>query len=418
MAGGATFINEQQKKAARERGDLIRQQLGKLKRKGVTLTKVAKRAGVSRTYLYKLINAKIITPAISTLSKIEKVLGWGVPAHRFSCPSGGTILDTSTVGSFLKSLLRAPARELEHVANTFFYRGNLPVNIAARLILSQKRLKDGNREEAVIELVKATISNAGTRLSEVIGPTLWPKPLLFILNSRIYAYQKFRYLLALGNRARNIGDPNYAEKQCYGLARSLQLEKAEKPWHALERRELSVSQRCASLNEAERLIKDAENDAEQYGVRTTRSYIAWDNFRKKEYLKAHDQFDTILHDNSLGAIVSWWHKMAGCLGLGVTMYTNDRIKYDEALGYCLQAEYISAMLGLQVDVTRGICEQLLGHHILLSPSAVVRKIGREIGVSKEKMEKIRHKALIESGLQKELLAELRGDSWALDLFPN
>jgi hypothetical protein len=69
------------------------------------------------------------------------------------------------------------------------------------------------------------------------------------------------------------------------------------------------------------------------------------------------------------------------------------------------------MLGLQVDVTRDVSEQLLDPETLLSPSAVVRKIGKEKGVDEEKMEKIRHTALIESGLQKELLAELSGASW-------
>jgi hypothetical protein len=198
--------------------------------------------------------------------------------------------------------------------------------------------------------------------------------MLSILNSPSYDYQRVRFLLALGNQARNIGDPDYAEKQCYGKARAILPKKAKKALHALERRELSVSQKCASLAEAEELIKDAEDDAEQYGVRTTRNYIAWDNFRKNESLKAHDEFHTILHDKSLGKIVSWWHKMAGCLGLGVTLYTHDRVKYDDAFSYCFKAEYISAMLGLQVDVTRGISKHLLGPLTLLSPSAVVRKI--------------------------------------------
>jgi hypothetical protein len=76
------------------------------------------------------------------------------------------------------------------------------------------------------------------------------------------------------------------------------------------------------------------------------------------------------------------------------------------------AEYISAILGLQVDVTRGISEQLLGPGTLLSPSSVVRKIVKESGVAKEKMEEIRYTALIASGLQKDLLAELSGASWA------
>jgi hypothetical protein len=76
------------------------------------------------------------------------------------------------------------------------------------------------------------------------------------------------------------------------------------------------------------------------------------------------------------------------------------------------AEYVSAILGLRVDVTRGISEQVLGPGTLLSPSAVVRKIGKEKNVAKEKMEEIRRTTLIESGLQKELLAELSGASWA------
>jgi hypothetical protein len=106
--------------------------------------------------------------------------------------------------------------------------------------------------------------------------------------------------------------------------------------------------------------------------------------------------------------------MVGWLGLGATLYASDaQSKYEKALGYCLMAEYVSAILGLQVDVTRGISRQLLlGPGTLLSPSAVVRKIVKESNVARKKMEEIRHTALIESGLQKELLAELSGASWA------
>ena len=94
-----------------------------------------------------------------------------------------------------------------------------------------------------------------------------------------------------------------------------------------------------------------------------------------------------------GAIVSWWHKMAGWLGLGATLYTNNPRECEQALHCCLKAEYVSAMLGLRVDVTRGISEQLLSPQALLSPSAVVRKIGEERDVAKEEMEEIRHSRL-------------------------
>lgn len=343
---------------------------------------------------------------------VERVFGWTVPIHCYGCPSEGVVLDATTAGSCLNSLLLCQDWELENLANSTFYRGNLNLNMAIRLALSCRYHNKGNEEEEAVQLAKATISNGGSSQSEVVGPLL-DSHMPPVLND--LPYQKLRVLLALGNRYRNIGRPDVAEKEYYGQARyilsNMLPEKAKKARHALERRELSVRQRCASLDEAKGLIKDAEDD-EQYGVRTTRNYIAWDNFRKYKYLKAHNEFDTILHDNSLGKIVSWWHKMAGCLGLGVTMYTNDRVKYDEALGYCLKAEYISAMLGLQVDVTRGISRQLLGHHTLLSPSAVVKKIGRERGVSPEKMVEIRCTALIESGLQEELLAELSGASLA------
>jgi hypothetical protein len=62
-------------------------------------------------------------------------------------------------------------------------------------------------------------------------------------------------------------------------------------------------------------------------------------------------------------------------------------------------------------LNEGISEQLLSPGTLLSPSAVVRKIGKEKKVAKEKMEEIRRTALIASGLQEELLAELSGESW-------
>jgi hypothetical protein len=168
----------------------------------------------------------------------------------------------------------------------------------------------------------------------------------------------------------------------------------------------------ASSNDVEKVINNAKDNNDQYGYLTALQIEGYSNFRNEEFGQAEESFHMLFEASKQNTIVSWWHKMAGWLGLGVTLYTNDRVKYDEALGYCLKAEYISAMLGLQVDVTRGISEQLLGPQTLLSPSAVVRKIGKEKNVAKEKMEEIRRTALIESGLQKELLTELSGASWA------
>jgi hypothetical protein len=348
---------------------------------------------------------------------LEKVLGWTVPVHRRGCPSEGVPLDAVTASGRLNSLLLCGTGELENVANTLFYRGNLNLNMAIRLALSHRYLNEGNEEEAAIQLAKATISNGGSSQSEVVGPIL-DLHMPPVLND--LPYQKIRVLLALGNRARNIGDPDLAEKEYYGQARyilsNLSPKKTKKARHALERRELSVRQRCASLDEAKGLIKDAVDDAEQYGVLTTRNYIGLDNFRKNEYVQAEDNFrememEMLFEAQNPNAIVSWWHKMAGWLGLGATVYANDpKRRFEEALRYCLMSEYVSAMLGLQVDVTRGISEQLLGPPTLLSPSAVVRKIGKEKNIAKEKMEEIRRTALIESRLQKDLLAELRVDN--------
>lgn len=348
---------------------------------------------------------------------LERMFGWTVPTHRYGCPSKGVVLDATSAGSFFNSLLQCPTWKLENMANITFYRGDLPLNVWIRYILSQRHLKRGNKVGAAIELVNATISYAGSVLSEEAGLILWPSHMLSILDG--IPYEKARLLLALGNRARNNGHPDYAEKQCYGQAKfilsNMPPKEAKKPLHALERRELSVNHKCASLDEAERLIKDAEYDAEQYGVLTTQNYIALDNFRNNNYIQAEDYFremEMLFKAKRLNTTVSWWHKMAVWLGLGATVYANDpKGKFEEALSYCLMSEYISAMVGLQVDITRGTSEQLLIPGTLLSPSAVVRKIGQEKCVPKEKMEEIRRTALIESGLQKELLVELSGTAW-------
>lgn len=329
---------------------------------------------------------------------LDKALGWTVPVHRDGCLLEGFALDAAGAGD-LSSLLLLATPELENLANITFHQGKLIRNIVIRLILS-RRCED--EQEAAIQLVKAAISNAGSNQSEVIGPILdsYIKP--SVLNN----YQKVRLLLALGNRARNIGRPDVAEKECYGQARHIlyTLKKAKKARHALERRELSVRQSCASLAEAENLIATAREDAETYGVRTTLNYIALDNFRNNDYVHAEDNFRVMLDYKELGGTISWWHKMAGWLGLGATLYANNSGEFKKALYWCLKAEYVSAMLGLHVDVTRGISEQLLGPRALLSPSAVVRKIGKEKNVLKEKMAEIRHTALIESRLQEEVLA--------------
>jgi hypothetical protein len=323
------------------------------------------------------------------------------------------------VGGRLHSLLLAPTWELENVANTTFHQGNINLNIVIRIALSHRYLRkgEGYEEEAAIELAKATISNAASIQSEVISPIL---DLHMPPGLNNWPYQEIRVLLALGNRYRNIGYPDYAEKQCYGKAghiiSTLPHPRKAKSLHALRRRELSVRQRCASSDEAKELIAHAKDDADPYGLRTTLHYIGWDNFRNNEYAQAEGNFHAMLYDQELGANVSWWHKMAGWLGLGAALYVDtlrDPGKFEKALCYCLKAEYVSAMLGLRVDVTRGINRLLLGRGKLLSTSAMVKKIGKEQKVSREKMQELRHTALIESGLRKELLAELSGASWAL-----
>jgi hypothetical protein len=343
---------------------------------------------------------------------LERVLGWDVPVHRHGCPSAVVDLDVEAAGGWLNSLLLSPPWKLENAANTLFYRGNLNVNMWIRLILSQRCLNNEYKQGAAAEIARATISNGGSNRSEIIGPIL-DRRMPSVLNR--LPRQIIQVSLAKGNRARNIGNPNLAEKVYYGQARDILSKQPQnkKGRHALKRRELSVSPKCASSDEAKGMIEDAIEDAEQYGVLTTRNYIGLDNLRKNDYVQAETSFREMVNffdDQKPNTIVSWWHIMAGWLGLGATLYASDQSKREEALGYCLKSEYISALLGLQVDVTRGISEQLLGHHTLLSPSAVVKKIGGEEGVKPEKMVEIRRTALIDSGLQQDLLAELNGTS--------
>ncbi|MGH9876566.1 MAG: helix-turn-helix domain-containing protein [Nitrososphaerales archaeon] len=188
---------------------------------------------------------------------LQKVVGWTVPVHRDGCPSATMFLNIAGAHDRLNSLVISSNLNLGNLANTTFYGGNLPLNIVILFILSHRRYE----EERAIDLVKASIRNAGSRPSEVIGPIL-RRHMPSILSS--LDYQRARLLLALGNRARNVGDPDYAEK-CYGQARyiinKMLPKEAVKPRHAILRRELSVSPRGASAAEAERLIKDAEGDA-------------------------------------------------------------------------------------------------------------------------------------------------------------
>jgi hypothetical protein len=181
--------------------------------------------------------------------------------------------------------------------------------------------------------------------------------------------------------------------------------------NALDRRQMTVAEH-ASSNDVEKVINNAKDNNDQYGYLTALQIEGYSNLRNEEFGQAEESFSVIvLEGQKPNAYVSWWHKMTGWLGLGVTLYASDQSKYDKALGYCLMAEYVSAMLGLRVDVTRGISTLLLEGK-LLSTSAMVEKIGKDKDIRKEKMQELRHKALIQSGLQKVLLEELSGASWS------
>jgi hypothetical protein len=164
---------------------------------------------------------------------------------------------------------------------------------------------------------------------------------------------------------------------------------------------MTVAQRVG-LNNVEKVIDNARDHNDPRGLLTAYHNVGWHYFRDGDYGTAEKNFSVIVFEGQKpNAIDSWWHKMVGWLGLGATLYASDQSKCDKALGYCLMAEYVSAILGLRVDVTKGISEQFLGPGTLLSPSAVVRKIGKEKNVIKGRMEEIRRTALIASGLQKD-----------------
>jgi tetratricopeptide (TPR) repeat protein len=340
--------------------------------------------------------------------ELENVLNWTLYVHRdCNLPEGVSpdVMDAIR----LNLLLKCQSWELENLANLTFYRGHLNKNIELRFILSQLCINVGNEAGAVIELAKATISNAGSNKSEMIGPVLdFHMPA--VLNGM--PHQEIQVLLGKGNRMRNIGQPDLA-KQHYERALWLinnkiwiQSHKARSE-NATMRRLATVTKNVSSRDM--RIIINNTKD-QQYGYRTALGISGYNHFRNTEYYRAEKSFRAMFEQEP-DAIASWWHKMAGWLGLGLAMYANNQKLYDKALICCLKAEYTSAMLGLRVDVTRGISEQLFSHGSLLSPSVVVRKIGQEKEVLKEEMEDIRRIALIDSGLQEELHAELNGRSW-------
>jgi hypothetical protein len=181
--------------------------------------------------------------------------------------------------------------------------------------------------------------------------------------------------MGTGNRVRNIGYAETAKLRCYERARQIidknirtRIPKA-KVVNALERREMTVSPEVRS-SDAEKLIQHATDSDERYGLLTAYQIVGYNDFRTKDYVRAEDRFRLMLDDQKRDAVISWWHKMAGWLGLGVMMYANDRSKFEEALCYCLMAEYVSAMLGLRVDVTKDVNNLLLlGPNEILNPSA-------------------------------------------------
>lgn len=334
-------------------------------------------------------------------SELGKALSWTVTVHRGRC-----YFPPHALASFSDWEIW----ELENKANELFARGNLNINMWLRLILSHKRYNGGDVQQAVIERVKANISNAGSTLSQNIEPILWPKSMSSVLMPALndMPYYKVQYYLSEANRLRNIGNPDYAERVCFDKAKWLIETKIIKRTiveHTWGRRYMTVS-RNVTGREAENAIEYAKQDSKPYARRTAYHNVAWLYLRDEKYQKAENYFLNTFEEEP-GEIISWWHKMAGWLGLATALYVSDPSNYDEPLGFCLKAEYVSAMLGLRVDVTRGVSKQVLqGYGALLSPSDVVQKIGQERGVSKEQMEKIRHRVLIESGLQNELFSEL------------
>ena len=350
--------------------------------------------------------------------ELERVFGWAVPVHRGSCPLGREQPNAPLAAVPLDFFFRCGPHALQNLANTTYLRGNLVTNVAISLILRHQCLNEGNEHDAASELAKATIANAASITSAGIGQLLrshMPN------NVHAMTYLWIHVLMGLGNLVRNLGYPDRAEKRCYGQAR-WNIDKirgrnsrvrAVRALDALERREMTVAKHLGS-NDVERVVDNARDHNDPRGLLTAYHNVGWHYFRDGDYRTAEKNFSIIvLEGQKPNAIDSWWHKMTAWLGLGATLYVSDQSKYDKALGYCLMAEYVSAILGLRVDVTRGISEQLLGPGTLLSPSSVVRRIVKESNFDKEKVEEIRRTALIESGLQKELLAELSGASWAL-----
>jgi hypothetical protein len=232
-------------------------------------------------------------------------------------------------------------------------------------------------------------------------------------------HQYIRILMARGNRTRNIGYPDLAEQKYYRPALWLidnEIQGRTQKVRAKDAvmRRLATVEEYVSSKDMEKITNNAKDHNEQYGYLTALEIEGYNHFRNREHDRARESF-LAMFEQGPGTITSWWHKMAGWLGLGSALYASNQSTYEEALSCCLKAEYTSAMLGLRVDVTKGISEQLLGPGALLSPSAVVRKIGKEQNVRKEKMVEIRRRALIKSGLQKDLLAELSGESWTREL---
>lgn len=339
---------------------------------------------------------------------LGKVLGWAVPVHQGGCLSDEVVDTNATAATIpLDLFFRYETDELNKWANITFRTGNLNVNMAIRLALSHRYFDEGLDEYAAIELAKATISNGGSIQGGVIRPFLQSH-----MPNVIYkmTYPRIQVLMAEGNLLRNLGYPDYAEKR-YGQAlwiidKKIRVRNPKaRAIDAIGRRLATVAEHVSS-KDAEKLIRNAKDHNEPYGRLTALQIDGYNNLRNNEYGQAIESF-LAMFDQQRGAIVSWWHKMAGWLGLGATLYTNNPREFEQALDCCLKAEYVSAMLGLRVDVTRGISEQLLSPQALLSPSAVVRKIGEEGDVAKEDMGEIRHIALIESGLQDDLFAELR-----------
>jgi DNA-binding CsgD family transcriptional regulator len=270
--------------------------------------------------------------------ELERVFDWAVPVHRGSCPLAKVEPNTTVAAVPLDLFFRCQPIELENLANTAYLRGNLTTSVALHLLLSHKYFIEGNEKGVASGLAKATIDNAGAITNEVVGQILrshMPN------NIHKMTYQWIEILLGLGNRVRNDGNPDLAEKRCYRQARwntdkmrkGNPRVKAIRILDTLERREMTVAHHVES-NNVLRVIDNARDHNDRRGLLTACQVVGWYYFRDRDYVKAEENFSLIEHEGKKpNTTDSWWHRMAGWLGLGATLYASDQSKYEKALSY-------------------------------------------------------------------------------------